>query len=175
MLLCASAVLGLLLTGCRHPNPVPSPPISAKAPTLLLKPPPVPHLPPMPTPLPASILEIPSTVTVRLRPHRRIPPPPVVVAPALAPPPPVAEPPASLGTLSAGGNSTAQQQVADRILAIEHRLSDLPAALVEQQKKQVGEVRLFLNQALEALKTGDAEGAGNLATKAGLLLDDIRR
>jgi hypothetical protein len=80
-----------------------------------------------------------------------------------------------LGDLSPGGGSSPQQQqqVADRITAIERRLNDLPARTNDDQKKQISQVRLFLKQASDALKTGDSEGAANLATKAGLLLDDI--
>ncbi len=67
-----------------------------------------------------------------------------------------------------------QQEVSGHISAVEHRLSGMPAATSDEQKKQVLQVRLFLKQAADALKTGDAEGADNLATKAGLLLDDIK-
>ena len=63
--------------------------------------------------------------------------------------------------------STLEQLIADR-------LNELPGANGDSQKKQVLQVRLFLKQASDALKTGDAEGAENLATKAGLLLDDIK-
>jgi hypothetical protein len=53
-------------------------------------------------------------------------------------------------------------------------VTELPATTSDDQKKQVMQVRQFLKQASDALKTGDAEGADNLATKAGLLLDDIK-
>jgi ABC-type sugar transport system substrate-binding protein len=53
-------------------------------------------------------------------------------------------------------------------------VNEMPTPSSDDQKKQVMQVRQFLKQANDALKTGDAEGADNLATKAGLLLDDIK-
>ena len=45
----------------------------------------------------------------------------------------------------------------------------------DEQKAQVSKVKNFLKDAQDALKSGDAEGAKTLATKAKLLLDDLEK
>lgn len=193
------ALLCLPFTGCTHPQPAPTVPAPAITPNVYVPPPPQPNLPPMEAPPPKSVSEAKPTVTPEVKPKRRKKPstqtPTTPMVAAAAPPPKLASdvidtnvpppgaavapatPPVSsaLGELSPGGASSPQhqQEVADRIALIERKLNDLPAPTVDSQKKQVAQVRLFLKQASDALKTGDAEGAGNLATKAGLLLDDI--
>lgn len=190
-----AALLCLALAGCRHQDTAPALPAPARTPDIYVPPPPEPSLPPMQAPPPKSVTEVKPTVTPEVKPKKRrkvtsTPPPAVSQPPAK----PVAEtvdsstvapgvavaaatPPAStaLGDLSPGGGSSPQQQqqVADRITAVEHRLNDLPSHTTDDQKKQISQVRLFLKQATDALKTGDSEGAANLATKAGLLLDDV--
>jgi hypothetical protein len=142
----------------------------------------------MEAPPPASVTEV-TPAKARVKPKNHAKKPPVqtaalpearplgdVSAPAGSPPAPAEDPASTLGALSPGGASTPQQQqVADAISAVQHRLNELPAATTEEQKKRVTQVRLFLKQATDALKTGDAEGARNLATKAGLLLDDLSK
>jgi ribosomal protein S20 len=51
----------------------------------------------------------------------------------------------------------------------------LPAQKSEEEKSQVSKVKNFLKDAEDALKSGDAEGAKTLATKAKLLLDDLEK
>ena len=51
----------------------------------------------------------------------------------------------------------------------------LPVKKAEEEKAQVSKVKNFLKDAQEALKTGDAEGAKTLATKAKLLMDDLEK
>ena len=100
---------------------------------------------------------------------------PEETAPVPAPVPAESAASAELGALSPGGDSSPrQQQVAGHIATVEHRVDELPASNSDAIKKQILQVRQFLKQASDALKTGDAEGAENLATKAGLLLDDIK-
>ena len=169
------------LAGCQH-KPV-APPLSAKAqtPDIFLNPPAPENLPPMQSAgLPPAVTDTKPPVAEEVKPKKKVKrTPPPVVTPPVVPPAPAPEPApvetAKLGELAPGGDSNPQQQqeVADRIAVIEHKLNDLPAPTLDSQKKQVAQVRLFLKQASDALKTGDAEGAGNLATKAGLLLDDI--
>jgi ribosomal protein S20 len=110
-------------------------------------------------------------------------PPTKVVAPpvpetqvATAPPAPSAEETA-IGALTAGGETNPQtkQEAEDLIASIEKRLNALPAQKAEEQKAQVSKVRNFWRDAQEALKSGDAEGAKTLATKAKLLLDDLEK
>jgi hypothetical protein len=102
---------------------------------------------------------------------------PPVVTPM---PPPVvpATPPSdisAIGALTAGGEANPQtkQDAADLIVSIEKRLNALPTPTVEDQRAQINKVRNFWRDAQEALKSGDAEGAMTLATKAKLLLDDL--
>ena len=99
---------------------------------------------------------------------------PVQIA-AAAPPPSPEE--TAIGALTAGGEASPQvtQEAADLITSSEKRLNALPAQKTEDEKAQVSKVKNFLKDAQEALKTGDAEGAKTLATKAKLLLDDLEK
>jgi len=83
----------------------------------------------------------------------------------------------AIGALTAGGEANPQtkQEAADLITSSEKRLNALPAQKAEDEKAQVSKVKNFLKDAQEALKTGDAEGAKTLATKAKLLLDDLEK
>jgi ribosomal protein S20 len=83
----------------------------------------------------------------------------------------------AIGALTAGGETNPQtkQEAADLIASIEKRLNALPAQKAEEQKAQVSKVKNFWRDAQEALKSGDAEGAKTLATKAKLLLDDLEK
>lgn len=62
-----------------------------------------------------------------------------------------------------------------RISAVEKRINDLPSGTADREQKQIAKVRLFLKEASDALKGGDVEGAGILATKADLLMDDLTK
>ena len=80
-----------------------------------------------------------------------------------------------VGALTAGGESNPQnmQEAADLIASIEKRLNGLPTPGNDNTKAQANQVRNFWRDAKAALKSGDAEGAMTLATKAKLLLDDL--
>ena len=99
---------------------------------------------------------------------------PVQVATAAPPPSPEDT---AIGALTAGGEANPQtkQEAADLITSSEKRLNAIPAQKAEDEKAQVSKVKNFLKDAQEALKTGDAEGAKTLATKAKLLLDDLEK
>jgi ribosomal protein S20 len=99
-------------------------------------------------------------------------PEPVQVA-SIAPPPEET----AIGALTAGGEASPQtkQDAADLIASSEKRLNALSAQKAEEEKAQVSKVKNFLKDAQEALKSGDAEGAKTLATKAKLLLDDLEK
>jgi ribosomal protein S20 len=99
--------------------------------------------------------------------------PPVQVA-AAAPPPPEET---AIGALTAGGEASPQtkQDAEDLIASSEKRLNALSAQKAEEEKAQVSKVKNFLKDAQDALKSGDAEGAKTLATKAKLLLDDLEK
>jgi ribosomal protein S20 len=178
-MLCALLTAGL--GGCRHKTqPAPLPLVMA----------------------PVALLEIPEPADLPMveEPQVKLPPVPVasnvkpkrekkkptakVAAPAPAPPVQVAAatPPASaeetaIGALTAGGEANPQtkQEAADLIASSEKRLNALPAKKAEDEKAQVSKVKNFLKDAQEALKSGDAEGAKTLATKAKLLLDDLEK
>lgn len=165
------------LTGCHHKSlrsalprgvlapvdledvaPPESPPMIAELPPPELKP-----LPPAPLPKPTPRRKPPT-------PKEEIQPP-TQVASAAAP----AE--LAIGDLSTGGDAApqSQQQARDLIASIVKRISALPKKTLDGQKKQVNQVKHFLDQAEQALKTGDADGAVNLATKAKLLMDDLEK
>ena len=98
-------------------------------------------------------------------------PPPVQVASA---PDPAA---LAIGALSTGGDAApqSQQQAQELIASIRKQIAGLPANIADAQKKQIRQIRNFIDQAQKALTSGDAEGARNLATKAKLLLDDLEK
>jgi hypothetical protein len=173
--LALTLIFAASLSGCGHRKLVVLPQI-ALAP-IDLEVPPEPEDPPM--------IEVPAdaAIVVPPLPSREIPrrrPAPPKESPA---PPPVqvasAPDPATLaiGALSSGGESTpqTQQQTKDLIASIRKRLSALSAKIASQQKDEVSQVSRFLKQAQQALDSGDAEGAKNLATKARLLMDDVEK
>jgi ribosomal protein S20 len=112
----------------------------------------------------------------RKKPVVKVAPVPEPVQVAAATPPPSPEETA-IGALTAGGEANPQtkQEAADLITSSEKRLNALPTQKAEDEKAQVSKVKNFLKDAHEALKTGDAEGAKTLATKAKLLLDDLEK
>ena len=81
------------------------------------------------------------------------------------------------GALTAGGEASPQtkQEAAELIASSEKRLNALSPQKAEEEKAQVSKVKNFLKDAQDALKSGDAEGAKTLATKAKLLLDDLEK
>lgn len=83
----------------------------------------------------------------------------------------------AIGELSAGGDSTpqVQQEASEIISSNEKRISALPADVLRSKRSQISKIRNFQRQASEALKSGDAEGAKTLATKARVLLYDLDR
>lgn len=173
--LCCAVALSLVLSGCRH-KPVRSPlPIGVLAPIDLEAPPPQDN--------PPLIAELPPPDLGPLLPPP--PPPPARRRPAPAPkenePTQVAGNDASaalaIGALSAGGDDTSHtaQQVQDLINSVLRRVSALSSEVASAQRTEVRQVRNFLDQAQKALKSGDAEGANTLATKANLLMDDVEK
>lgn len=171
----SAAAMALVLSGCRH-KPVRSPlpigvlapvdlqtlPVDENAPQIASEP--EPELGPLPDVQPPA------------PPRRRLPaaakesePPQIAnndVAAALA-----------IGAISTGGDSATHtaQQAQDLINAVFKRVSALSSQLASAQKREVREVRNFLDQAQKALRSGDAEGAHTLATKANLLMDDVEK
>ena len=166
------------LGGCRHKAQVaPLPPVLA--PVALLEIPEPDNLPIVDTPQ-IKLPPVPYATNVKPKREKKKP------APKVAPPEPAqvasAAPPPSpeetaIGALTAGGEANPQtkQEAADLIASSEKRLNALSAQKAEEEKAQVSKVKNFLKDAQEALKSGDAEGAKTLATKAKLLLDDLEK
>jgi ribosomal protein S20 len=173
-LLCFGLMVGL--GGCRHkPQLAPLPP--AMTPVALEEIPEPENLPMVEAP---QIKLPPVPVATNAKPKRErkkpapkvVPEPPVQIAAAIPPPEETA-----IGALTAGGEASPQtkQEAADLIASSEKRLNALPAKKAEDEKAQVSKVKNFLKDAQDALKSGDAEGAKTLATKAKLLLDDLEK
>lgn len=176
------AVLALgcaAITGCHHKTKVaPPPPLPPPAPVALVPapesvtPPQVQSVPEPPIPA------MPAPQKVKRKKKK----PAVVVAPAATAPVEVASntPPAPVnvvGALSAGGDAASgeKEKAVESINEVEKRLTGLPASTLEAEKEGVVRVRNFLRQAHDALKSGDADGALTLATKAKVLLDDLAK
>jgi hypothetical protein len=128
---------------------------------------PSPELGPLPAPTPPKPVpkKKPATAT------KEEVQPPVLVASEAGP----AE--LAIGSLSTGGDAAPQsrQQAQDVIATILKRIAALPTKIADAQKKQIRQVRNFLDQAQKALNSGDAEGANNLAVKARVLMDDLEK
>jgi len=170
-------ILALGLAGCRHKSvravlpqgalsPIeletPEPPDSP--PEIALVPPP--EFSPLPPPRPPK----PAPRRKPAAPKEEVQPPTQIAS---------AAGPATLaiGTLTTGGDAApqSQQQAQDLIASILKRIAALPAKTADGQKKQVRQIRNFLDQARKALNSGDAEGANNLAVKARVLMDDLEK
>jgi hypothetical protein len=174
-----------MLTGCLHRQQVPPLAPQAKTPSVYVPPPPETKLPPMQTEEPPpSLTDAKPVPAEEAKPKKRVKrqqaAPPVAAAPPATLPPAEAapSPPATLGALAPGGgnaNPRQQQEVMAKISAVEKRINDLPAATVDREQKQIAKVRQFLKEASDAWKGGDVEGAGILATKADLLMDDLTK
>ena len=186
-------------TGCHHRQPAPAPPVAPTSTVPLAqvpdsdKPPLVQTVPVPPAPLPSASVQ---PARVKKTKHKTTdaatatmtPPPasgialanqvasaaPPAAAPTSAAPPP-ADTASVIGSLTAGGDAAPEekQKASDAIATVEKRLAGLSAGTLDSQKEGVARVRNFLRQAHEALNSGDADGAGTLATKAGVLLDDL--
>lgn len=171
---CCALAMSLVLSGCRH-KPVRSPlPIGVLAPVDLDTVPPSENPPMIADVPPPDLGPLPSTKPPA--PPRRRPAPPKENEPTQ-----VANNDAAaalaIGALSAGGDGVTHtaQQAQDLINAVLKRISALTAQTLSAQRREVRQVRNFIDQAQKALKSGDAEGANTLATKAGLLMDDVEK
>jgi hypothetical protein len=109
--------------------------------------------------------------------RRRVPPRPEDAGGTAQPTSDAGPPELAIGTLSSGGDASpqSQQQARDLIGYIDRRISELPPRVANAEKPQVRQVRNFLDQAKQALNTGDADGAINLANKAKVMMDEMER
>jgi len=167
------------LQGCRHKTVLLLPRAGSAPPIALETVPPPKELPVIASVSPPELQPLPAQTPAPARRRRAAPPPPKDAA--AAPPVQVASAPepaaAAIGALSSGGTAMpeSQQQAKDLIAGIVRRIAALPAKTADAQKSQVRQVKQFLDQAQQALNSGDADGAKNLATKAKLLLDDLEK
>lgn len=177
-----SLCLTALIMGCRHKPIVPPLPAAMQTPGAFFTAPPLPPSPAMQAALPPTLLYETPVIVSETKPRKRIhrlspsssSVPIIETVPDEASSAPSAD--MVLGDLSPGGDSAvAQTQAAKGITSVAQRLNTLSADLQRRKQREVGQVRQFLKQASGALRMGDAEGAKNLATKAGLLLDDIQK
>jgi hypothetical protein len=164
-------VLAIWLTGCRHKA------VRAALPIVLL---PVDLQDSEPLDPGPMIAEIPS-------PDLGLPEPPTPPKPApRRRPAPKEEPPVqvasggaalAIGDLTSGSEimPQSQQQARDLIASILKRIGALPAKTINEQKKELRDVHRFVEQAQQALTSGDSDGAINLATKARVLMDDLEK
>ena len=67
------------------------------------------------------------------------------------------------------------QKTRDLIASIKKRVAALSSNFASQHKAEISQVNRFVKQAQQALDSGEAEGAKNLATKAKLLMDDVEK
>lgn len=83
----------------------------------------------------------------------------------------------SIGSLTVGGDATPQtrQAATEMIAALERRLNSTPTPGSNEKRAQLNTARNFWRDAQQALRSGDADGAKTLATKARLLLDEIEK
>ncbi len=174
-LLCTVGIAGL--SGCHHrqimPQVLAAPQLHAVA------------MPPLQTVSPPMTAELPGSLTrgqqSAVTEEKPKPAPKKTVAKALAEEPADATSAAPvpdtsvIGELSAGGvkKTETQQGAVGLISDSEKRLDRLSKEIQGQQRAQIRKVRYFLQQAQQALDTGDAEGAKTLAMKAKVLLDDL--
>ena len=184
LVMCAS----MGVSGCRHSSRhvAVAPPLPPDVTPQMVSVPPPTHpsepLPPRPV-VPTATVVPPPEAPRKLRKTRRAPAA-TTSAPAPASPAPApaqtaaANPPANpLGQLSTGGESTGQglQETAGLLHSLETRFAGIPANVQSEHKTEVEQVKRFLAQADEALKTSDTEGARTLAVKAKVLLDEIQK
>jgi len=139
---------------------------------------------PLPPPSPAAVPLPPPPPPKKVR-HRVKPVKPAETPQAVAtttPPPPTSaqvEVPAAatpIGQLTTGDIAVGERtkrETADLIGSTQQGLNNIKRPLSEEEKVTAAQIRAFLKQAQQALDSGDTDGAHTLATKAGLLLNEL--
>ncbi|HUV70381.1 MAG TPA: hypothetical protein VMW15_12010 [Terracidiphilus sp.] len=91
-------------------------------------------------------------------------------------PSPSGEPEVSaIGQLSSGDPTDSRRQTQASIDSIERSLDEIKPRLSGSEQKTAAHIREFLKQAKDALASGDIDGAGTLAAKARVLLNELLR
>jgi hypothetical protein len=83
-----------------------------------------------------------------------------------------------IGQLTAGGDATNIQQrhdIEQLINNTENGLDKIGRTLNTDEQKTAVQIRTFLTKAKQALTDNDLDGANTLATKAKVLLDELRK
>ncbi|MGP8268784.1 MAG: hypothetical protein ACLQLH_01845 [Terracidiphilus sp.] len=81
----------------------------------------------------------------------------------------------AIGELSSGDLPDEWRETADSIAATESGLKSIHHTLSSGQRKTATQIRRFLEEAKQALDSGDVDGAQTLVAKAKVLLDEIAR
>ena len=180
----ATLLLGVVLTGCAHQQVPPPLAPQARTPNIYVPLPQEAQLPPMrEDDTPPKLTDAKPAAAEEEKPKKKTKRQPTQVSQVPAPVPSAVveaptSPAATLGALAPGGGAAdpkQQQEVTAKISAVEKRIVDLPSGTAEKEQKQIVKVKQFLKEASDALKGGDFEGAGILATKAELLMDDLTK
>lgn len=171
--LLAFAGVCLVLSGCHKQQKVMAATAPPPPPVEMITVPPPTHVTPDATfdyPPAPPVEEPTKPATPPPRRPKAVTPPPAVVAPTPAPP-------VSIGVFSGGGDVTPQMRsdTAALLNNVHTRVNRLSSQEQTQHRDQLQRIQNFLKQADDAWKSGDVDGARTLATKANVLLDDIRR
>lgn len=139
------------------------------------------HKPSAAKPLPPAATTTPATTTATVPvPSAQTPPPPAAQTPtttASAAPHPISSA-SPIGQLTEGdisGTAQVQEETEKLIVSTERGLTALQRSLNAQEQETAKQIRKFLEQAREALAAQDAGGAKTLATKASLLLNELKK
>lgn len=168
-------VLPWFLTGCwfHRSQKAAAPPVAPKIETTSSAPPLTQEPPPE-----VSIPHKPQVSETKL-PYQTAKPPAKHKKPSAASPPETEQASAgqitvnAIGTLTSGDPEGARSQTESSLNDIERGLNGITRQLDEQEQTTATHIREYLKQAREALKSGDADGAGTLAQKAKVLLQEL--
>ena len=175
-------VLPWFLTGCwfqrsqKQPAPQVAPKIDANTtgPQISLEPP-----PDLTIPTKQGVVEtrLPYEST-RPPKHKKLPATPAATEAQQQPTQQVSSvPPAvnAIGQLSSGDPGGTRQATENTLNDVERGLNGISRQFDDQEQTTASHIREFLKQAREALKSGDVDGAGTLAAKAKVLLQELTR
>jgi outer membrane biosynthesis protein TonB len=183
----------LLLMGCGHktqpaqtqtlaPPIVDMPPAKPAPVSTADLPPPVLGTTPTPTPEPVTPPPAPAKKPVH-HPRKPAVTPAPDTTPATTPATPAQQDTAAnpapsvsaIGQLSEGSSGDLRSKTEDSIQQTEKSVNAITRSLSDQETKTVAQIREYLKEANDALKTGDVDGAHNLVEKAKVLLNELNQ
>ena len=166
MTVCAAMCAVAMLSGCRPKKVLVAAAPPLPPPEMISVPPPThPSEPDLEMPLeeaPALTALLPRHPVFRYRPSPLLQ---ITITPAPAPP-------IELGQLTTG-DTAPRQQTEELLRSQQRRLGAIPPAVAALHSRQIEQARLFSKQADDAWQKSDVDGAGTLATKAKVLLDEV--